>query len=87
MKTSYEELLKAPQWKKKRGVILNRDNHKCRCCGSTNILQVHHRQYHITKKTGEKKDPWAYDNKYLITLCKACHEKGHKTYQIPQFNI
>lgn len=81
----YQSLLKYPDWQKMRTEILQRDNHQCKNCGSKENLQVHHRQYHINAKTGNKKNPWDYNHKYLITLCHDCHEKGHKRYTIPVF--
>lgn len=82
---TYVEMLLTERWKHKREQILERDNRQCRNCACTNNLQVHHRQYHINTKTGFKREPWDYDNKYLITLCNSCHEAGHKQYQIPNF--
>ncbi len=81
----YQNLLKCPDWKKIRIEILNRDNQQCKNCGSKENLQVHHRQYHINVKTDQKKNPWDYNHKYLITLCEECHEAGHKRYTIPVF--
>ena len=83
----YSTLLQMEQWKEKRVDILSRDGHKCRNCGSRQHLQVHHRQYHVNNKTGLKKYPWQYENKYLITLCRECHETGHRLIQVPTFNI
>ena len=87
MSPTYEELLRTPQWKQKREKILRRDKYECRCCGSTYSLQVHHRQYHTCQSTGERKEPWVYEDKYLITLCNHCHKIGHQTYQIPNFSL
>lgn len=76
-----------PRWRKKREEILKRDSHKCRNCGSEKNLQVHHRQYHYNKVTGFAKQIWDYKDKFLITLCKACHETGHKKFKIPFFHL
>lgn len=84
---SYVEMLLTELWKRKREEILERDNRKCRNCGSTHDLQIHHKQYHIDSKTGFKKEPWKYEDKYLITLCRQCHETGHNQYIIPVFTI
>lgn len=78
-------MLLTERWKQKREQILERDNRQCRNCGFANNLQVHHRQYHINSKTGFKREPWDYDNKYLVTLCNSCHEAGHQQYQVPNF--
>lgn len=87
MITEYNSLLKTASWFEKRKFILARDDNKCRCCGATKSLQVHHRQYHVNKQTGKKLSPWIYDNKYLITLCEKCHAAGHNKYNVPSFKI
>ncbi len=80
--TDYHQLLQRPEWKAKRLEILDRDNHVCKNCGSTENLQVHHKQYHFFKN-GRIRNPWEYEGVYLITLCHRCHEAGHKKYIIP----
>jgi len=82
---SYVELLLTERWRNKRESIVERDRHQCRNCGNTKNLEVHHRQYHIDIKTGYKREPWDYNNKYLVTLCNQCHDAGHKQYKIPSF--
>ncbi len=84
---SYDQLLKREEWLHRRKEILDRDRQQCRVCGSSKSLQVHHRQYHISNQTNDFILPWEYNQKYLITLCKSCHEKGHKLYQVPCFTI
>lgn len=83
---TYLEMLLTERWRQKREEILDRDNHKCRNCGNSQNLEIHHRQYHRDNKTGLKREPWDYDNKYLITICHQCHEAGHKQFNIPVFN-
>lgn len=66
----YAELLKLPQWQKKRLEIFNRDKWTCTKCGDQwHNLQVHHIYY--------KRDalPWEYPDKAFITVCDLCHEK------------
>jgi hypothetical protein len=81
----YRYLLKDPRWFAKREVILERDNYNCAIPNCNNPrgkhLHIHHRQYHI--KNNEFVNPWEYDDKLLITLCKWCHKKGHRIYKIP----
>ena len=68
----YHAYLDSPQWKSKRGKILERDNYTCRHCGATNTaLHVHH----ITYERIYHEHP-----EDLITLCKTCHEKEHASY-------
>jgi 5-methylcytosine-specific restriction endonuclease McrA len=87
MNTDYNTLLLSPQWQQKRKTILKRDDHKCRCCRSSKSLQVHHRQYHVIKTMNQFKQPWKYENKYLITLCDKCHKAGHSKFRVPVFSI
>lgn len=75
--------LQHPLWQKKREIILKRDGYRCRNCGATEHLHIHHTQYHFFKTLGYKKEVWDYPNKYLITLCKDCHEEGHRLYKVP----
>lgn len=87
MQQNYEILLKNPRWRLKRREILNRDGNKCRHCGSSESLQIHHKQYHSCIKTSKKILPWNYSNHLLITLCDRCHRVGHQLYTIPSFKI
>lgn len=80
---TYGSSLLDPRWKARRAVILNRDRNRCINCGSGDDLQVHHRQYHFSKSLNEFILPWDYDERYLITLCEKCHQKGHRSYKVP----
>lgn len=82
---SYTAGLTSQEWRAKRAEILDRDGRRCRNCGEITGLEVHHRQYHVNKRTGRWQRPYAYSNKYLITLCGKCHKNGHEQYQIPIF--
>lgn len=86
-KKNYEERLEDPRWKMIREKILQRDAHQCKCCGSTQNLQVHHRQYHRYKSTGEWLKPWEYHPFFLMTVCAVCHLEGHKLFSIPTKEI
>lgn len=83
----YQELLKSPEWMKRRNEIMKRDLNRCRVCGSAENLQVHHRQYHKMTRTEEFRKPWNYIERHLITLCHICHKRGHQIYRIPTFNV
>lgn len=83
---SYGALLWDKRWREKRQRILARDDYRCVICGSGEELTVHHKQYHITPE-GKKYVPWNYDDKYLITLCKHCHQSGHSKYSVPTITI
>lgn len=80
---AYYKLLKHPKWFEKRNIIIKRDGHVCKYCGSADGLIVHHRRYNFNKKTQRFELPWNYENKHLLTLCKNCHQKGHSIYKIP----
>jgi hypothetical protein len=67
-KKSYSELLKDPRWQKKRLEIFLRDKFTCTECLRTEItLHVHHKHYEYGK------NPWDYEEKYLVTVCEVCH--------------
>lgn len=85
--SDYSELLKREEWRVKRRKILERDGYTCLICGSSNDLAVHHRQYHFDVSKNQFVLPWNYKNRNLITLCKYCHEAGHKKFKVPTFNI
>ena len=80
---SYGAKLFDKRWKSLRSKILIRDTNQCIVCKSKEKLQVHHKQYHFSRLLKTFKEPWEYDFKYLITLCKQCHQKGHNKYKIP----
>lgn len=81
----YTELLLRPEWKERRIGILERDQYTCQFCGSQEraTLQVHHRQYHYIARLDSFKAPWEYPDQCLITICKNCHDKGHRQYRVP----
>lgn len=68
-RAKYLEYLASDEWKKRRQRAIKRDGGKCRCCGSTTRLTVHHLHY---------------DNLYcertrdLVTLCWECHQDIHR---------
>ena len=86
-KTVYQENLEDPRWKRLRVQVLDRDHHRCRFCDAQSDLQVHHRQYHRNKTTGEWNKPWDYHPIFLITICDSCHTQGHQQFPIPTKDI
>ncbi|MGM0947162.1 MAG: HNH endonuclease [Bacteroidota bacterium] len=80
---AYREQLWDPRWRTLREQVLQRDGMRCRSCGASQGLQVHHRQYHIDHLTGNWKKPWEYEMKLLVSLCETCHRSGHRYYQVP----
>ena len=65
----YREYLKSDDWKRKRYVVLKRDNWKCKLCGDK-ATQVHHLKY-AKHQIGKEPIDW------LISICKPCHDKQH----------
>lgn len=61
-----------PKWQKRRLEIMQRDDWKCRGCGSGDkMLQVHHRRY--------ARKLWDAPDHDLVTLCVECHAEQHPT--------
>lgn len=87
MKPNYRQLLFNPKWKEKREEILQRDNNKCVICGNEEHLHIHHKQYHFSESLHRFVNPWEYQNKYFITVCNECHERGHSLYNVPTKKI
>lgn len=73
---NYSEKLKDPRWQKKRLEIFERDSFCCqKCLSEDKTLHVHHKKYQ------HGKEPWEYDDKWLVTLCEDCH-----TFETENFN-
>lgn len=61
--------LKSDAWQRKRYVVLKRDNWRCVYCGAR-ATQVHHKRY-AKKNIGKEPIKW------LVSICKTCHDKKH----------
>ncbi len=61
--------LKSDEWQRKRYVVLKRDNWRCVFCGEQ-ATQVHHKRY-TKKNIGKEPIKW------LVSICKPCHEAQH----------
>ena len=55
------------EWQRVKKQRLEYDGYKCKNCGSTKNLQVHHKEYTFEGKEDAKLN--------LITLCNDCHYK------------
>lgn len=64
------EYLKSDEWKRKRFVVLKRDNWQCVYCGA-HATQVHHKRY-LKKNIGKEPIEW------MESICISCHEIQHK---------
>lgn len=62
--------LKSEAWKRKRHVVLKRDNWTCVYCGSK-ATQVHHTRY-AKWQIGKEPIEW------LVSVCATCHEDIHR---------
>jgi|WetSurMetagenome_2_1015567.scaffolds.fasta_scaffold1181929_1 5-methylcytosine-specific restriction endonuclease McrA len=71
-RTNYyrNEYLKSDDWKRKRYLVLKRDNGRCVYCGQP-ATQVHHTKY---SKRNIGREPI----KWLVSICNQCHEAKHK---------
>lgn len=61
--------LKSNAWKRKRYIVLKRDNWRCVRCGGP-ATQVHHKRY-APKNIGKEPMEW------LESVCRSCHESLH----------
>jgi cbb3-type cytochrome oxidase subunit 3 len=61
--------LLSDEWKRKRYVVLKRDNWTCVCCGAP-ATQVHHKRY-ARKNIGKEPIEW------LVSVCDDCHNSLH----------
>jgi 5-methylcytosine-specific restriction endonuclease McrA len=82
---SYGALNLHPKWKAKRAEILKRDGYKCANCSRTEDLEIHHRRYVYSIARRAYLNPWEYFDEELLTLCRTCHQKGHRMYEVPTF--
>ena len=63
------DYLKSDAWKRKRYVVLKRDNWRCVYCGGR-ATQVHHTRY-AKRNIGKEPIEW------LVSICKTCHDSKH----------
>ena len=69
-KEYYRQYLKTDAWKRKRYVVLKRDNWTCQYCGDK-ATEVHHKKY-ARRNIGKKPIKW------LVSICRNCHQEIHK---------
>jgi hypothetical protein len=81
-KPTYYELLKHPNWQRKRLEVMERAGFRCEeCDGDGTTLNVHHSYY-------EKGcDPWDYPTESLHCLCEACHKEADEVRRSIQRQI
>jgi len=65
----YRSYLQSDDWKRKRYIVLKRDNWRCVYCGAP-ATQVHHKQY-AKINIGREPIEW------LVSVCEDCHNALH----------
>jgi len=65
----YKDYLQSDEWKRKRYIVLKRDNWRCVYCGGR-ATQVHHTKY-AKYNIGREPIDW------LVSICKDCHDSIH----------
>lgn len=65
----YNSYLNSQEWKRKRNLVLKRDNYICQGCLLSKATQVHHLTY---KHVGEE---LLFE---LVSICDTCHEVAHR---------
>ena len=71
-----KDYLASKTWKDKRALVLARDHHRCRSCGTYQNLTVHHdKGYDLIPD-----EPITC----LRTLCRRCHTALHTIHGFPQ---
>ena len=69
-------------WQKKRLEIFKRDDFTCQFCGDKETeLNAHHLLYLPNR------EPWAYDDDCLLTICEKCHKEEHRMKELDPFLI
>lgn len=62
----HSEYLETDGWKKKRSLVLKRDNNICQSCLDNKAIEVHHKSYKYWKNKP------LFD---LISVCRTCHDE------------
>jgi 5-methylcytosine-specific restriction endonuclease McrA len=68
-KTGHRAYLRSAAWKARRREAISRAGGRCRDCGSTERLHVHHLTY---KRHGQE------ESRDLRVLCPRCHRRRHR---------
>ena len=69
-KMPYAKFLLTPYWQQVRAAVYERDGHRCRRCGASSGLHVHHKTYaHRGDELRHLGD--------LVVYCAQCHALEH----------
>jgi 5-methylcytosine-specific restriction endonuclease McrA len=71
----YRDYLSSPRWRTLRSLRRRIDRNRCRTCGATGRLEVHHSTYQHRGVPGLR--GWLRELRDVITLCDDCHGKVH----------
>lgn len=74
--SNYRRKLHSSYWEDVARRVRMRDRHRCRQCGSTVNLEVHHLTYRDSAGRSIVGREAEYMDK-LITLCAECHQRIH----------
>lgn len=70
---------RGPRWNALRLAVLDRDDHQCVQCGSTEQLEVDHITALASITDDEERELMTWDEANLRTLCKPCNgRKGDR---------
>lgn len=69
---------KDKKWKKKREVVLRRDNYLCRQCKRYGKTTQANTVHHIMP--AEEYPEYRYNDKNLLSLCNECHNSMHDRF-------
>lgn len=67
-KEKYDKYIQSDEWLKRKIIFFSRNKKKCRACGSTKLIHLHHHTY---ERMGNERDS------DLIPLCEDCHAEVH----------
>jgi 5-methylcytosine-specific restriction endonuclease McrA len=68
-RAAYRRYMSSQKWRVRRSIYFATHVKKCKACGSTDRIHLHHKTYiNFTKELDED----------LCPLCERCHDKVHK---------
>lgn len=75
-KGAYLRKLNTAYWQDVARRVRMRDHHRCRICGTSVNLEVHHLTYYVNGESIVGREADHLDK--LITLCGTCHAAQHR---------
>ena len=68
-----------PLWLSWKEIVLKRDGYRCKICGLTTALDVHHIDYKDENGNPVNDEIWLSPLSHLISLCHECHARFNGT--------